>query len=199
VDLWPLALAGTGAAVLVGSVAGARHDHIPEPEQRVFRAINGLPGQLFPPVWVVMQFGNLVVGTVVGLALAAWYRHVGVALAVVAVVVLKAVSERVVRERIEQFLVVRQRPGTSEPGAVRRGRDVPVAGPSFPSGHAILAGALACIAATILPGGWVWLPFALALVVVTGRVYVGAHNPLDVTAGLGLGLLVGGGLGLLLR
>jgi membrane-associated phospholipid phosphatase len=25
-----------------------------------------------------------------------------------------------------------------------------------------------------------------------GRVYVGAHNPLDVTAGLGAGLLLGG-------
>jgi len=25
-----------------------------------------------------------------------------------------------------------------------------------------------------------------------GRVYVGAHNPLDVTAGLGAGLLAGG-------
>jgi membrane-associated phospholipid phosphatase len=25
-----------------------------------------------------------------------------------------------------------------------------------------------------------------------GRVYVGAHNPMDVTAGLGAGLIVGG-------
>jgi len=29
------------------------------------------------------------------------------------------------------------------------------------------------------------------LLVGLGRVYVGAHNPLDVTAGLGAGLLVG--------
>jgi membrane-associated phospholipid phosphatase len=27
-----------------------------------------------------------------------------------------------------------------------------------------------------------------------GRVYVGAHNPLDVTAGLGAGLIIGAGL-----
>ena len=32
----------------------------------------------------------------------------------------------------------------------------------------------------------------LTLLVVVGRVYVGAHNPLDVTAGLGAGLLLGG-------
>ena len=32
----------------------------------------------------------------------------------------------------------------------------------------------------------------LAVLVMVGRVYVGAHNPLDVTAGLGTGLLLGG-------
>jgi membrane-associated phospholipid phosphatase len=36
------------------------------------------------------------------------------------------------------------------------------------------------------------LPFVLAAGVMVGRVFVGAHNPLDVTAGLGLGLLLGG-------
>jgi membrane-associated phospholipid phosphatase len=41
------------------------------------------------------------------------------------------------------------------------------------------------------------VPFALAFLVMLGRVYVGAHNPLDVTAGLGAGLLVGGLLNLL--
>jgi membrane-associated phospholipid phosphatase len=32
----------------------------------------------------------------------------------------------------------------------------------------------------------------LTAAVMVGRVYVGAHNPLDVTAGLGAGLLAGG-------
>ena len=39
----------------------------------------------------------------------------------------------------------------------------------------------------------------LGVIVMAGRVYVGAHNPLDVTAGLGVGLLVGSVLDLLLR
>ncbi len=44
-----------------------------------------------------------------------------------------------------------------------------------------------------------WLPWLLALLVMVGRVYVGAHNPLDVAAGLGAGMLIGGVLDLLLR
>ena len=39
---------------------------------------------------------------------------------------------------------------------------------------------------------WWWLPVLLIVLVMVGRVYVGAHNPLDVTAGLGTGLLLGG-------
>jgi membrane-associated phospholipid phosphatase len=58
----------------------------------------------------------------------------------------------------------------------------------------ILVAAIACVAAADLaPVEW-WMPAlasATALVMV-GRVYVGAHNPLDVTAGLGAGLVVGG-------
>jgi membrane-associated phospholipid phosphatase len=37
-----------------------------------------------------------------------------------------------------------------------------------------------------------WVPFLLTALVMVGRVYVGAHNPLDATAGLGAGLLLGG-------
>ena len=40
--------------------------------------------------------------------------------------------------------------------------------------------------------------FVLTAAVAVGRVYVAAHNPLDVTAGLGAGLVVGGGIAALL-
>ena len=36
------------------------------------------------------------------------------------------------------------------------------------------------------------IPFVLTALVMVGRVYVGAHNPLDTTAGLGAGLILGG-------
>jgi undecaprenyl-diphosphatase len=86
----------------------------------------------------------------------------------------------------------RQRPGTSEVDAVLRGDDVPATGPSFPSGHVILVAAIGCVVAPHLRWSLWSVPLVLIALVMVGRVYVGAHNPLDVTAGLGAGLLVGG-------
>lgn len=186
-----IAGAGAGFLVLVASIHWARRPQIPAWEQRAFRAVNGLPGWLYWPLWPPMQLGNLVVGTLAGLAVAWHYRSWTMALATVIAMLLKLVAERVVRHWTRDLLAVRQRPGTSEPGAVLRGRDVPDHGPSFPSGHVILAAAVACVVAGEIPNAWTWVPFLLTFVVMFGRVYVGAHNPLDVTAGLGLGLLVG--------
>jgi undecaprenyl-diphosphatase len=69
---------------------------------------------------------------------------------------------------------------------------VPSSGPSFPSGHVILVAGIAAVVAPNLTSVWWWVPLVLTLLVMFGRVYVGAHNPLDVTAGLGAGLLLGG-------
>lgn len=193
-NLAGVVLAVLGAVVLAGSLAGARHPAIPAAEVRAFRAVNGLPDWLLPVLWLPMQAGNLVVGTLAGLAVAWWVRDWPTAFAVVGAMVLKLVTERVVRRWMEPWLAVRQRPATSQPGAVVRGRDVARTGASFPSGHVILVAAIASVVSTDVP---VWvLPVLAALValVMLGRVYVGAHNPLDVTAGLGVGLLVGGAL-----
>ncbi len=195
----PGSLALAGVVVLGLSAWGARADEIHPLEMRAFRAVNRLPGWLYAPLWLPMQFGNLVVGALAGLAVALLLRDWPVGIAVVVATMLKLVVERVIRRRMTAFAAVRQRPGTSEPGAILRGDDVPREGPSFPSGHVILAAAIAAVLSSALGPNLVWLPWLMALLVMLGRVYVGAHNPLDVTAGLGAGMLIGGVLDLLLR
>jgi undecaprenyl-diphosphatase len=187
-----LVVAGIGLIVLGVSVAHARKPYISAAESRIFHAVNGLPNGLYPVLWLPMQLGNLVVGTGAGLIVALVHGDVTVAVGVILAMALKRVTERVVRREMADYLVVRQRPATSQEGAILRGGDVPKSGPSFPSGHAILVAAVGSVVAPNLSPAWWWVPLSLTLLVMVGRVYVGAHNPLDVTAGLGAGLVLGG-------
>jgi undecaprenyl-diphosphatase len=187
-----LAVAGGGLAILSASIAAAVRPEIPEWEKRAFHTINGLPHWLLPILWLPMQLGNLVVGTALGLAIALAAGEVEIAVGVVLAAALKLVAERLVRKQLRAKLQARVRPGTSQTGAILRGDDVPPAGPSFPSGHVILVAAIACVVDPLLPAGLIWGPFFLTALVMVGRVYVGAHNPLDATAGLGAGFLLGG-------
>jgi len=191
-NLWWLVVAGVGLAIVTLSSIAARKPYIGSIESRLFHAINGLPDWLYPLLWLPMQLGNLVVGTAAGLVVALVDGDVTVAIGVVLAMGLKLVVERVVRKEMADYLTVRQRPGTSEVGAVLRGGDVPASGPSFPSGHVILVAAVGSVVAANVPPAWWWVPAVLVVLVMLGRVYVGAHNPLDVTAGLGAGLLLGG-------
>jgi undecaprenyl-diphosphatase len=54
-----------------------------------------------------------------------------------------------------------------------------------------VAFASATVLAAYLPARWRSVPFAVATVTAVARVYVGAHLPLDVIGGAGLGLLCG--------
>ena len=95
-------------------------------------------------------------------------------------------------ERAVKAAVTRERPGTSIGSDIEVRGDVSISGESFVSGHAVLVVALAMLVAPYLRGRWRYLPWvAVALVLVT-RVYVGAHNPLDVICGAALGFAIGG-------
>lgn len=193
----PLGLVAVGAVVLALSVLGAARNRIPAWEQRVFAAVNGWPDALFWFLWPPMQLGNLAVGTVAGLVVAGVAGERDLAVGVLVASGAKLLVERALRRRMARWLGVRQRPGTSQPAARLRGADVPRSGPSFPSGHVILVAGITAVLAHDL-GWWTGVPLLLTALVMSGRVYVGAHNPLDVTAGLGAGLVVGGTVAALL-
>jgi undecaprenyl-diphosphatase len=64
-------------------------------------------------------------------------------------------------------------------------------GLGFVSGHAAVSFALATVLAPSLPRSWRTAVFADAVLVGLARMYAGAHLPLDVVGGAGVGILTG--------
>lgn len=92
---------GRGIAIVCGLVAFtlsasvARHGVVPPWEATIFRAVNGLPEALTPPMQLVQLLGVLAVGPVVAIVALA-FRRWWLALAAVLVTVLKLAAERFV-------------------------------------------------------------------------------------------------------
>jgi membrane-associated phospholipid phosphatase len=174
-----------GSLVLVIGAVIASNGTVPGWEQAIFHAVNDLPGWLYPILWPGNMLGALFVVPIVAVA-ALVMRQYWLALAVVIAGVLKLISERIVKAA-----VTRERPGTSIGADINARGDVSAAGESFVSGHAVLAAAIAVVVAPYVPSrGRIALALAVLLVMVA-RVYVGAHNPLDVICGVALGVVLG--------
>jgi membrane-associated phospholipid phosphatase len=159
-------------------------------ERATFQAVNGLPEWLYRPMLVFQYLGVLAMPLVVAAGALA-FRRWRLAGALVLVVPLKLALERVVK-----LLVQRERPGTTVPDAILRG--VHPAGLSFVSGHAIITFAIAGLLALVLPRRWGVVAFVLATLNAVARVYLGAHNPLDVGGGAAVGLAIAAALDLVL-
>jgi membrane-associated phospholipid phosphatase len=160
-------------------------------ERALFHAVNGLPEWLYRPMVLFQYLGVLAMPLVVAAGALA-FRRWRLAAALVLVVPLKLALERVIK-----LLVQRERPGTTVPDAVLRG--VHSAGLSFVSGHAIITFAIAGLLALVLPRRWGMVAFVLASLNAVARVYLGAHNPLDVVGGAAVGLAIAAALDLVLN
>jgi membrane-associated phospholipid phosphatase len=181
-----------GAAVTVACAWVVSSGEVGRVERAVFRAVNGWPDVLQWPLWVFQTLGVLLMPLVVAVV-AAIARRWRLAVALVLLVPLKLVVEKEVLKE----LVARERPGTTIPGAVLR--DVPSAGVSFPSGHAVIAFGIVVLVAPYLRRRWqLAVVVALAVLNSVARVYLGAHSPLDVVGGAAAGAAVAGLLNLLL-
>jgi undecaprenyl-diphosphatase len=182
--------AAVGLAVLLAGMGVVHNGNVPDWERSVFEAVNGLPDFLYPLLWPFQQVGVVIVGPLLAV-IAALLRRYRLALALVLATLLKLGLERLVKAAVS-----RQRPGTTIGASAELRGDVHAVGESFVSGHAVLIAALACLIVPYLPRSWRFVPWALVGLVMVARVYVGAHNPLDVICGAALGVAIGSVLNL---
>ncbi|HET6713063.1 MAG TPA: phosphatase PAP2 family protein [Actinomycetota bacterium] len=171
-----------GVAMVLATLEEARKAEVPLYEQRAFRIANDAPDAIRIPVRAVMQAGTFVTVPIVALVAAATgRRRLAVDLAgagTLAWLGAKALKSLAGRGRPESLLAdvhVRER----------------IAGDlGWVSGHAAVATTLAATAWPVLPRSA--RPAAVAVVATTafGRMYVGAHLPLDLVGGAGLGLIL---------
>jgi len=170
-----------GGLVVAAGALAAYHGHVFAFDANLFRLVNQLPDGLGRPLLVVMQLGAVA------------------AVPVMAAVALAARRPRLARDlalsgglawvlaKVVKGLVGRARPVALLQGVVERALNT---GLGYPSGHVAVAAALATAAGPWLPRparravwGVVWL-------VALGRMYAGAHLPLDVVGGAALGWAV---------
>ena len=177
--------------VAVASGLSVTGNRVPGWERGLFRTVNDLPGALYGPVWMVMQLGNAVaipVSAALALAVRRFRLAIGLGVAGLAVYLLATVMKTIVdRGRPAVLLAHVHVRGTAATGK------------GYPSGHAAVAFSLAVIAWLWFGPRLRWTLVAAAVVVCFGRVYVGAHFPLDVLGGAALGVASGALVGLLLR
>jgi membrane-associated phospholipid phosphatase len=173
---------GLGTAAVLVTALSARRNRVGPGEAQAFRAVNGLPGSLHIPAWVIMQLGTLgAAPATAGAALLAHDRQLAGRL-------LAGGTGTWALSKLVKQMVRRPRPAVLVSGVRTRGRDA--SGLGYLSGHAGVAVALGAAAFPRLSPSGRAAVAAVAPLVGLSRIYVGAHLPLDVAGGAALGLTV---------
>lgn len=150
----------------------------------LFRFINSLPEFISSFLIVVMQLGSFAaVPFFAFLALLARRFALARNLALSGVVAWFLA-------KLFKALLGRGRPLDLLTDVIVRGGEA--TGLGFPSGHVTIATTLATVATPHLSRRLRQLAWLLVLLVALGRIFTGAHFPLDVVGGFGLGLFIGG-------
>lgn len=188
-DVWPspirlLVVSLVSFTVFAATTLAVANDPTAEWELDLFAAVNGLPDWLYVVIWPFMQYGVFV--TIPIATLVAWFlrrRRLAVLLGVSGVsiyLLAKVVKQVVDRGRPNAFLytvVEREHFGEGSIG--------------YTSGHVAVAATIATLTIIHLPRPFKEFTVALVLIVVFGRMYVGAHLPLDLVGGLAMGIAAG--------
>ncbi|MFW2381663.1 MAG: phosphatase PAP2 family protein [Acidimicrobiales bacterium] len=170
------------SGVLVWSAFRARSREVSPREELVFRTFNNASDAMSGKVWTVMQYGS--------------FGAVPVVAAVIAVrrgvrdggVVGIAGTSAWLCGKVLKVVVGRGRPADHLRSVQVRGK--PQSGLGYPSGHASVSLTLAITSTVTFPSRTAAI--VASWIASGGRVYVGAHLPLDVAGGLALGAIVGG-------
>lgn len=188
---WNLAVLFAAMVVLLATMLVARAE-LATLEASIFRAVNDLPEGLYTVVWPFMQYGTFITIpalAVIALLFGRFRLALAIALAGVGVYLVALVVKGVVDRGRPAALLT----------AVKERELFGADSLGYPSGHAAVAAALTVVVAAHLSVRWLIAALALGAVVLFGRIFVGAHLPLDVIGGAALGAIAGSIVNLIVR